>query len=59
MDPVLLGIIRKTAVEGNLAQDDDSCDFTNRIIMSKEQNVRYFLRMVFSRLNNEFNLIDK
>jgi hypothetical protein len=58
MDPILVGIIRRTAGEVDAAAARDGVgEFTNRIIMSKKDNVRYYLRMLFLRLNNEFDLV--
>ena len=61
MDPVLAGIIRSTAADlndpaGPASSARDLADFTNRIIMSKRDNVRYYLRMIYVRLNSEFDL---
>jgi hypothetical protein len=60
MDPVLVAIIRKMAQEcGGGTESDEHVkvgEFTNRIIQSKKDNVRYYLRTVYSRLNGEFDL---
>lgn len=59
MDPILLNIIRKSAEEKDygVPSPDNIGEFTNRIIMSKRDDVRYSLRMIFLRLNNEFDLV--
>ncbi len=56
MDPVLMGIIRnyKNMHGETLPAVDDIGEFTNRIIISKRDDKRYFLRMVVMRLDNEF-----
>jgi hypothetical protein len=60
MDPVLVAIIRKMAQECGGGTESDGHvkvgEFTNQIIQSKKDNVRYYLRTVYSRLNGEFDL---
>jgi hypothetical protein len=59
MDPVLAGIIRNYKDAQGVAPPpcDDIGEFTNRIIISKENDKRYFLRMIVLRLDNEFNVL--
>jgi hypothetical protein len=60
MDPILASIIENyklNPVPNMDGMDDEIGDFTNRIIMSKEEDIRYFLRMVVTRLDNEFGLL--
>ena len=63
MDPILSAIIRDF-YQKNVKQREDemqnanmtNVEFTNKIIMSKEEDIKYYMRLVFLRLNNEFNL---
>jgi hypothetical protein len=63
MDPILNAIIRDF-YEKNIKQREQAMqnanmtnvEFTNKIIMSKEDDIRYYLRLIWLRLNNEFNL---
>eukprot|EP00961_Rhodomonas_salina_P044311 595264-Rhodomonas_salina.3 len=60
MDPVLVSIINNYNKKPHGAKDclDGTVgDFTNRIIMSKDDDIRYFLRMIATRLDNEFGLL--
>jgi hypothetical protein len=60
MDPILLSIIQKYSQ--NPAANTDGLDsevgsFTNKIIMSKREDISFYLRMIANRLDNEFNLL--
>jgi hypothetical protein len=60
MDPILASIIEKYKSAPTPNQDgldEEVGDFTNRIIMSKDEDIRYFLRMTVTRLDDEFGLL--
>ncbi len=59
MDPVLVSIIKnyKDAFGNAPPPSDDIGEFTNRIIISKKNDKRYFMRMIVLRLENQFNVL--
>eukprot|EP00961_Rhodomonas_salina_P157838 2124754-Rhodomonas_salina.1 len=60
MDPVLARMISDFHSQHKATIPKDSVgDFTNRIILCKDKDVRYFMRMISMRLNNEFDLLPR
>jgi hypothetical protein len=60
MDPILQSIIQKynrSPAENSDGLDAEVGSFTNRIIMSKKEDISFYLRMIANRLDGEFHLL--
>jgi hypothetical protein len=60
MDPILLSIIQnynRNPTENGDGLDAEVGGFTNRIIMSKKEDISFYLRMIVNRLDGEFHLL--
>jgi len=63
LDPILFKIIEKYRQEcidkdpETIIPTNDIGEFTNRIVLCKKQDLRYYFRLVVDRLNREFPVL--
>jgi hypothetical protein len=60
MDPILLSLIQQYSQSPPSytdGLDKEIGSFTNQIIMSKREDISFYLRLIANRLDNEFSLL--